>query len=533
MRSALCAFILILSLLAFYQLSVRLVSQIQYHQSKNLLLKGYYGLAVNHLKKAAHYQPGDYRIQRELGKTCYKVAELKTDAEGAFLLTRKAKDHYLKSFQLNPLDAETAYGLARGEARLERMYQYFHPEKKDNPYQPLPYFKQAISLNPNGVLNHYVMARYLYNHDKEEELLSVVRTLAQIYPPVCDYLEKEPFWSPSVKEAFKTGLQQAIEKNISNRDAHKAMSYLLAGEKDWSDAISHYKQALKYETKRNNTEDFLQLGSLYLKNGQFEKAEKCFFQGLNISRTREKYLERLYYLYKDEGYSTKLYQFYQQVGRCIPLSSRMNILIARSLIDLRLYDHAQQILMDVNQDDPTAEAHYWLARIAEAEKDWDSMELAIQKATVLDPTNSDYHLLFSQALVRMNKLDRAEKEADLAARHLLKQSPWPLNQRGWIRWIKQDYVGALKDWQSAITLAPHIVSFYAQVAEVYTKLEDLSLAMEYYQRAIKLDPKNKRYQKRYRKLKDILKTHSSQGCSETCFALHGAGRTTHKALQIL
>ncbi len=158
-------------------------------------------------------------------------------------------------------------------------------------------------------------------------------------------------------------------------------------------------------------------------------------------------------------------------------------------------------MMDVNQDDPTAEAHYWLARIAEAEKDLDSMELAIQKATVLDPTNSDYHLLFSQALVRMNKLDRAEKEADLAARHLLKQSPWPLNQRGWIRWIKQDYVGALKHWQSAITLAPDIVSFYAQVAEAYCKLGEWARALDHYQKAMDLDPKNENYQKRYNTLR--------------------------------
>ena len=500
MRFAICALILFLFLFGFYQLSLRLISQIQYHQAKNLLLKGYYGLAVNHLKEAAHYQPGDYKIQRELGNTCYKLAELKTDAEGASLLTRKAKDYYLKSFQLNPLDAETAYGLARGEARLERIYQYFHPEKKDNPYQPLPWFKQAISLNPNGVLNHYVMARYLYRHDKEEELLSVVCAMARIYPSVYWYLKKEPFWGPPVKEAFKTGLQQAIEKNTSNRDAHKVMSYLLAGEEDWSGAILHYSQALKYRANQNNTGDYIHLGRLYLNNGQFEKAEASFFKGLDISRTKEKDLERLYHIYKKDNYTEKLYQFYRQVSHRFTLSSRMNILMARSLIDLKRYYQAQQVLIDLNQNEPTAEAYYWLARIAKAEEDWDNMELAIQKATVLDPTNSEYHLLFSRVLKRLRKLDRAEREVGLAIKHQIDSSPWLFSHRAWIRWDRKNYSGALQDWRSAIKLKPNRASFYAHAAETCRKLGDLTLAINYYQKAVELDPENKKYQKRYREL---------------------------------
>ena len=498
---AICVLILFLFLFGFYQLSLRLISQIQYHQAKNLLLKGYYGLAVNHLKKAAHYQPGDYKIQVELGNTCYKLAELKTDAEGASLLTRKAKDYYLKSFQLNPLDAETAYGLAKGEARLERIYQYLHPEKKDNPYNPLPWFKQAISLNPNAVLNHYVMARYLYRHDKKGELLSTVRTMARIYPSVHWYLQKEPFWLPPVKEAFKTGLQQAIDKNTSNRDVHKAMSYLLAGEKDWPGAISHYGQALQYRVNQNNTEDYIHLGRFYLNNGQFEEAEASFFKGLDLSRTKEKDLERLYYLYKKEDYTEKLYQFYQQVSRRFNLSSQMEILTAQSLIDLKRYYQAQQILIDINQKEPTAEAYYWLARIAKEEEDWDSMELAIQKATVFDPTNSEYHLLFSRALERLSKLDRAEREAGLAIKHQIDPSPWLFSHRAWIRWDRKDYSGALQDWKAAIKLKPNRASFYAHAADAFRKLGDLTLAIDYYQQAIELDPENKKYQKRYRELK--------------------------------
>ena len=509
MRYTLCAFILILSLLAFYQLSLRLISQVQYQQAKKLFRDGYYGLAVSHLKRANHYQPNDYKIQKDLGNTYYKVAELKTDATETFVLTQKAKDFYLKSSRLNPLDAETAYGLARGEARLEQIYRYLYPEKKDNPYHPMPYFEQAISLRPNDVLIHYALARYLYHYNRTDELLRTVQTLARIYPPIHWNLNEEPFWSPSAKEAFKAGLQQTLEEDISNKDAHKVMSYFLAREKDWSGAISHSKQALKYIANQNSAGDYyIHLGRLYLKNGQIEEAESSFFEGLDRSRTKEKDLEKLYHLYKNEGYPEELYQFYQQVSHRFILSSQMNILLARSLIDLKRYNQAQRILTDLNQKDPTAEAYYWLARIAEIEKDWDSMELAIQKATVLDPSNSHYHLLFSRVLKRMRKLHRAEKEAGLAIKYRAKPSAWLFDHRAWIRWSTELYLRALQDWRAAIALEPDRAYFYARAAEACTRLGNWPPAIDYYKKAMELDPENKKYKKRYHELKDILKAYS-------------------------
>ena len=128
------------------------------------------------------------------------------------------------------------------------------------------------------------------------------------------------------------------------------------------------------------------------------------------------------------------------------------------------YHQAQRILKELNQERPTAEACYWLARIAEKKKDWDSMELAIQKATVLDPENSRYHLIFSKVLKRLMKLERAEKEAGLALDYSVEPSHWLFNYRAWIRWSRKDYQGAVKDWKSAIAVKPRKASFYARAA---------------------------------------------------------------------
>ncbi len=501
LRNVLCAVILILTLLAFYKLTLRLISETHIHRAGNLFRQGYYGLTLNHLKKADHYQPSDYRIQKELGKTYYKLADLRPGIKEAFFLINKARERYLETFRLNPLDAEAAYALARGEERLERLDLRLHPEEKNNKYNPMRYFEEAIRLRPNGILYHYGLARYLYRQGKNDELVSVAGALTRIYPPSYHYLKKEDFWSPPVREACKSGLQQAIDRKISLRDAHKNMSHILAEEKEWDNAISHYRQALKYGTFNNSVGDYMHLGRLYLKNRQVEEAESSFLKGLDLSRTKEKDLQRLFGIYKKEGRPEEFYRLYRKVGNRYDGSSKTHILLARSLINLKQHDQAQNILDEINRKEPSAEAYYWLARIAEIEKDWNRMELAIQKATMLDPSSSQYHLIFSHVLKRRKKLEGAEKEAGLAIKHQAKPSPSLYNHRAWVRWSMKDYMGAFRDWRSAIALKPDRASFYAQAAEACIKMGDWRQAVDYYQKALKLDSGNKRYQKRYQDLK--------------------------------
>ena len=501
-RNALCAVLLLFFAVSFYYLSLRLMSQTHFHKAKTFFREGYYGLAANQLKKAAHYQPNDYNIRKEQGDVYLKLGELNPNAKGASVLTRQSKNFYLKASGLNPLDVETAYGLARGESRLEQLYQYLHPQKKDNPFHPLPYFKEAVLLKPNSILYNYALARYLYRHENREGLLSVVRDLTRIYPPTYYHLKKEAFWSPAAKEAVKQGLEEAVKSGISLRGAHTAISSMMAADKDWPAAILHYQKALLYKTYSNNTGNYFHLGALYLKNKQPEEAGLVFLKGLDLSRARENDLGKLFRVYKNEDRLEELFEFYQQADRRFRLSSKMEILLARSLIDLKRYYQAQKILNSINRKRPTAEAYYWLAHIAKAEKDWGGMELAIQKATLFDPQNRDYHLMFSRVLKRLKKLKRAEKEAGLAILNSAKKSPWLFNHRAWIRWSRKDYEGAAIDWQTAISHSPRNARFYAYAAEAYINLGLWERAVKYLQEAGRLDPKNKNYKKRYSELKN-------------------------------
>ena len=83
------------------------------------------------------------------------------------------------------------------------------------------------------------------------------------------------------------------------------------------------------------------------------------------------------------------------------------------------------------------------------------------------------------------------------------ESPSPefFNEGARIRWNRKDYQGAIQDWEKAIQLAPRRASLYAQTGEAYIKLGDWRQALKYYQKAVKLEPKNSRYTNRYLELK--------------------------------
>jgi tetratricopeptide (TPR) repeat protein len=130
--------------------------------------------------------------------------------------------------------------------------------------------------------------------------------------------------------------------------------------------------------------------------------------------------------------------------------------------------------------------------------------VVIQKTTVFDPKEGQYHLTFSHILLRQGKLDRAGKEAGLAIQLADKPSPGMFQHRAQLRWRQQDYLGAANDWEQAIKLAPKNPSYYASTAEAYAQAKKWSLALSLYQQAMDLDRQHKGYQEKHALLKKRL-----------------------------
>ncbi len=167
------------------------------------------------------------------------------------------------------------------------------------------------------------------------------------------------------------------------------------------------------------------------------------------------------------------------------------------------YNLALSHLLRLESPKYQAENFYLQAKIAELLKDWDTMELRSQRATVLEPGNSKYHLLFSKALKNQRKLRQAEQAASVAIDLSIKTArpnPWLYNHRAWIKWSRQDFKGAQQDWQSAIEISPQTAWFYESMARVFERAGNLQKALKHLEKAISLSPDEPRFRKKHDEL---------------------------------
>ena len=491
-------------LLAFYHLSLRLVSQLYYLKANHDIDNKKYDIAIDHLEKAVQYQSSDPEIWKTLGRGYHLQGKQKSIKAAYHLLTR-AKHAYQKAAFMNPIDAEAFFGLSVEEVGLEKLHPYVDHQKYPGTPNALPYFQKALRLWPDSYQYNLAFVKYLSQKEEKELLLKTVNHLAQIYPQAYGSIKKESFWSSDIKEAFKTGLKQATRKKHLSLSAHAALSSLFFEEKSFSDAIYHYQRGAIFQKKFNPIKYYTHLGKLYLQNGQLRDAEESFFNLVSNSKDIEKTMADLYNIYKKKGDTEKFIRFYQRAAKRFKLSPSTDLFLARSMMDVNQYDQAKKILLAMNKEEQSSTVYFWLFRIAEKEKDLSGMELAIQKATILEPTNSRYHLIFSKLLSWKKKLDMAEKEAGLAIDYSNKPSSGLFNHRALIRMGKKDYSGAIKDWKSAIILQPKNAHLYSKVANAYEKMRDWPSAADYYHKALNLDPKNKNFQK---KIHDLREKHS-------------------------
>jgi tetratricopeptide (TPR) repeat protein len=483
--------IILIALIALYPLSLRLISQLYVHFAHDQMESKNYAAAASRLEKALTVYASDFDAWKDLGYVYYHMSE-SSSPDAARGLMIEAKEAFMTALQLNPIDAQSAYGLARVEARLEQMYGFVDSA----PFDAGPYFEDAIRLRPNSILYHSALARYLHRKNDRQALLEAVENLAFVFPRAYGYLKKEKYWAPDAREAVKRGLERSIAGGNSLQDAHTIMSSLMAEEKNLPAAVEHYEKFLAQPGAGNNPASELRLAELYLKQGKTEAAEEIFWRALAPAASREQALKRIAGIYRKNQLLDAFDAFYLKVSRDFLPSPPMDILHARILAELERYDEAESVLGQLNRKEPTAEAYYELYRIAARKKDRNAMILAISQAAIHDRSNARYHQLFAGLLVQEKDLEKAEREAGLAIRYSPKPSPGLYALRADIRWKRKNYTGTAEDYASAAELQPTKAHIHARTAAAYEKAGDRRRAGEFYARAAEIDPDNPTYRDR-------------------------------------
>ncbi len=394
-------------------LLLRLYSGLNVLSGKRGLHEKNYAAASVRFETALRFQPNDPAIWKDLG-AAYRGLSAQETIQKAFEWEKTAKGAFLEASRLNPLDSSVFYHLAMVEQSLEKLALFMGENQNGKTFNADPYFEEALRLNPNALHIHYVLIRRLHQNGKKDELRGAIRSLVHMHPSSVSSLKNELFWSPAFNQEARRGLEQAIAEGIDPGTAHEAISSILADEEEWDGAIQHYQQALAHKSAAVSRHDKYHLGRMFLKNARYDAAAASFIHALALEQSREKGMERLYGVYRSANALDEFDPFLQRARQSFAFTDRMEIVYARVLMDQERLNMARRVLDELNRNHPTPEAWYLLARVEEKEKDWGAMELAIQKAVVMDPDNARYHRVFAGVLRRRKKPERAEKHERLA-----------------------------------------------------------------------------------------------------------------------
>jgi tetratricopeptide (TPR) repeat protein len=516
-----CVLLTLVTLSALLIITISLLHPRALYQKAmtNLALKNY-PLAATLFKQSEQSMPGfiipwftqadQFRIYTNQGQTLYHLALSLWKKNGltmkSFDTLSQARSCLVKAAKIQPSLYINTYFLARTEQSLEKSYSWLHPSSPKNPYNADPYFKKAMSLRPSGITVRYAYVKYLQSKGLSFKSLELVQSITRIHPPSYWHLKKESFFNNNLLLSLEKGLNSALKENTLPRDALKALSDIYLVKNNLQKAISYYKQSLDLEPDLITASAFVYMGSLYLKNQQYEKSFASFKKGFQISPSS---INRIYGIFKRQNHLEKYLKFTLFLQENNLGSSNFNtsldMTIARCWTDMGFFQLAKARLIKINSTKPHAPACYRLANIAAREKNWDQMEIFAHQATTLDKDNQTYYTLLSMALVKQKKYTHAEEVATKAI-GLAPENPYVFNHRARIRWQLKKYALAASDWKKAFTLKPGQSDFPFRIALACEQQGLFKQALTYAQQACTLAPDNKIY----KKLQNRLKPHNQR-----------------------
>ncbi len=408
----------------------------------------------------------------------------------------KAEKHFAAAVDLDPFDIDGYIGLARSTAALEKIYPFVH--RRSYPKDALPVFENLKNLMPVNLYTFTLLAQYYLSKQMTAELYEAVGSSIRLYPPLYYQLRDQPFYSLAMNEMLKKSLLAAIENGVYVESAYRVLSDLALQEEDYRGAVDYYRKTRTVTPYKDNSGHDLRLGALYLRAGQFDAAEQSFVESMN-SPDRERRLQEIWKLYKNSRAFNEFLIFCKRVD-ATNIVDLIEILQAKCLIGMNQNELAVSHLLRVGSHEYAAESLYLQAHIAEKKKDWDTMELRSQRATVLEPGNRNYHLLFSQALKKQKKWPQAERAASEAINNSTDPEAWLYNNRAWIRWTMKDYPGAQEDWQQAIGISPDEPWSHYGMALAFEQGGNIDAAIRQLDLAMTLKPGESVFIKKYNEL---------------------------------
>ena len=405
-------------------LGVLMVSRYKYQDGVKAYKLEQYDEAFEHLNGALGVLPQGvaellaprdlFRIRTALGKTLYKqamsvwkkqkiVEKRSVRLSRVYELMEKAHGYLVAAVAHDPLSYRTMFWFARVTNRLEILFPFVHGKQVALPFNALSLLRQAAALRPAGITVRYDLAHYFYRHRRMDDLSDTVENIGRIYPSAHGYLKKQAWFDTAMQERFRQGCLFALDQKTTPRTTLSILSDMALAHGDLERAIEYYRRSIGYHTATNSAGVWHHLAGLYLQKGDVAQSYPFFLRALLASDGMEKGFESVYKTFRRGKRLDDFLGFVQFVKENHAPARMSPWLQVRCFMDMGDLESAKAVLLKINTRNSTARAWYILAQIAEKQKDFDTMELASQRATVLDSQNKKYRAYFIKARKRNGK----------------------------------------------------------------------------------------------------------------------------------
>jgi predicted Zn finger-like uncharacterized protein len=325
----------------------------------------------------------------------------------------------------------------------------------------------------------------LGNKANAEELLKKAVELAP--STFASYLAlSQHYFKLSQPDKASQTLNEAAAKVEENVEMRRMLGQSELARNRFESALHEFKRAVELDPQDFDAR--FGLGVTYRKTGDLDKARVLFdeiaardpqYAGLTLERGQ---------LLEAQGDYIKAVDAYHAAREKDPGDATLTLRLGAAQVEAGMLDDAAQTLQIVIHETPnSAEAEYFMGRLALARGRGPDALTHFDRALSLDGAQAPYHLYAARAALEMTNLGRTLEEAEAA----LTRDP-TLGDGYWIRGIVRMRSGAvkdaLKDAKRALELAPGRYDAYALMAECYDELRKLPEAAEAYLTALGKDP---------------------------------------------
>ncbi len=418
--------------------------------------------------------------EKDLSKMVYeKLYVLKPDDSDVILTlaklnfssdTKKSAEYYKKYLKNNPGDTEALFQLGIAEYKL------------GNKDEAIKIFKKIVEVQPNNYTAKLLLSNLLISSTDFVNITEENKEIKKFYKDII-YNDEGDY------------------ESIAN------FVYLLLSEESYQQAEEYIKKLISAPKEKFLPEYNLLISLFFEYKKDFEKSSKYMEKYIRTNKTQNEelpYLKLGYYYYSLKNYkkAEKILKFVEKKFN----SYKARIMLSYLYIDTKNYKKAAKILhtFENEKSDYFNKLNFYLGICYDQMKNFNIAEKYLSKAIEENPQDHEAMNYLGYLYAERNiNLDKAEELITKALQFEPTNYAY-IDSLGWIYYKKNRYKEAEELLLKAAEAHEDSI-IYEHIGDVKVKLEKYDEAIEYYNKSLKLNPRNIKVIKKLKSIKNRCK----------------------------